>query len=102
METQNNLTELRNQIDIIDKELAELLGKRITTVAKVAEAKKASGTPVLDKAREDAVAAKAVENSGINGFSEGIDNIFRNKSIRTALKIKIKLALRRPRRRAGE
>ncbi len=78
METQNNLTELRNQIDIIDKELAELLGKRITTVAKVAEAKKASGTPVLDKAREDAVAAKAVENSGINGFSEGIDNIFRN------------------------
>ena len=47
------LTELRAQIDVIDKELVTLLERRIDVAAGVAAYKMAHGLPVLDQSRED-------------------------------------------------
>lgn len=47
------LTELRVQIDAIDKELVALLERRIDVAAGVAAYKMAHGLPVLDQSRED-------------------------------------------------
>ena len=47
------LTELRAQIDAIDRELVTLLERRIDVAAGVAAYKMARGMPVLDQGRED-------------------------------------------------
>ena len=46
------LTDLRAQIDVIDRELVALLERRIDVAAGVAEYKMAHGLPVLDQGRE--------------------------------------------------
>lgn len=46
------LTELRREIDRIDRELIALLEQRMDVSAGVAEFKKGAGKPVLDPARE--------------------------------------------------
>ena len=46
------LTELRREIDRIDRELIALLEQRMDVSAGVAEFKKGTGKPVLDPARE--------------------------------------------------
>ena len=47
-----DLTELRKQIDLIDRELVALLEKRMDVAAGVAAWKKAAGKPILDEGRE--------------------------------------------------
>ena len=47
-----DLTNLRQQIDCIDDQIARLFTQRMDTVLKVAEYKKQSGAPVLDSGRE--------------------------------------------------
>jgi chorismate mutase/prephenate dehydratase len=54
-----DLTELRREIDEIDKELTELLEKRMAVAEKVALYKLRSGKPVLDSGREKEVLEKA-------------------------------------------
>lgn len=46
------LTELRKEIDIIDRELVALLEKRMDVASSVAAYKKAAGKPILDSGRE--------------------------------------------------
>ena len=46
------LTELRGEIDRIDRELVSLLERRMDAVADVAAWKKAAGAPILDAGRE--------------------------------------------------
>lgn len=46
------LTELRNRIDSIDRELIALLEQRMDVAAGIAAYKKDTGKPILDPARE--------------------------------------------------
>ena len=52
-----NLVELRHEIDDIDTKLLELFERRMDVVANIAAAKRATGKPVFDPARERAVLA---------------------------------------------
>lgn len=54
----DDLTSLRNEIDIVDKQMAELFCRRMQTVGKVAEFKREHGLPVLDKGREEQLITK--------------------------------------------
>ncbi len=53
-----DLAQLRREIDAIDAEMASLFERRMRAAGGVAEAKRASGAPVFDPAREDAVVQK--------------------------------------------
>ena len=58
------LSELRNQIDAIDRELVELFKRRMNVSAGVAEYKRQTGMSVLDSSRERALLEKVSELSG--------------------------------------
>ena len=58
------LTELRQQIDEIDRDLVSLFIKRMNCAAGVAEYKKEHNMPVLDPSRERALLSKISELSG--------------------------------------
>lgn len=59
-----NLEQLRDKIDIIDRQLVELFCQRMSTSAEVADYKKENGIPVLDKQRERELLAKIAEMGG--------------------------------------
>ncbi len=48
----DDLTKLRNQIDLIDTKLMQLLDERLQVVCKVGEVKRQLSTTVLDRSRE--------------------------------------------------
>ena len=54
-----NLDTIRQEIDHVDQELVALLEKRLQLVNQVVAYKKATGKPILDTSREDAVLQKA-------------------------------------------
>jgi chorismate mutase/prephenate dehydratase len=58
------LSELRNQIDEIDRELVELFAKRMKVSSEVASYKREHGMAVLDATRERALLQKVSELSG--------------------------------------
>ena len=58
------LTQLRDQIDSIDRELVELFKRRMNISAEVAEYKRRTGMNVLDSSRERALLNKVSELSG--------------------------------------
>ena len=58
------LSELRQQIDGIDRQLVDLFIKRMNVAAEVAEYKRENGMNVLDASRERALLAKVSELSG--------------------------------------
>ncbi len=58
------LTELRQQIDGLDREIVELFKRRMNVSASVAEYKRATGMNVLDASRERALLAKVSELAG--------------------------------------
>lgn len=58
----DELAKLRQQIDIIDKQIVELFEKRMNVVLGVAEYKKTHNTGVLQTSREEQVLQKAVDN----------------------------------------
>lgn len=59
-----DITQLRSQIDEIDKELVELFKRRMNVSAAVSEYKRERGLPVLDGARERAILSRIGELSG--------------------------------------
>lgn len=50
-----DLEQIRNHIDQVDADLVQLLEKRMELVTKVTAFKRATGKPVLDPGREEAV-----------------------------------------------
>lgn len=52
--------EIRDAIDSIDKKLVALLGARMESALEMGALKKATGQPVLDKKREQALLGKIV------------------------------------------
>ncbi len=59
-----DLTGIREQIDGIDSQLAELLARRLSIMADVAERKRRIGKPVLDPERERAVLNRVLDMAG--------------------------------------
>ena len=59
-----DIKDIRSEIDRIDDELARLFKRRLEIVDHVAEAKRESGSPVLDPARERAILSKVSEQTG--------------------------------------
>ncbi|MGT2754677.1 chorismate mutase [Streptococcus ovis] len=73
-----DLTQIRQNIDAIDKELVALLEQRMSLVHQVAAYKKETGQPVLDSGREKAVleqVATLVENKN---YTDSICATFRD------------------------
>lgn len=73
-----NLDEIRKSIDKCDKELANVLQRRLSLVLDIASYKKSKGMPVKDAAREKVVidkVAKMVENPG---YEMAVKNIMRS------------------------
>ena len=73
-----DLQKIREEIDIIDRELARLFEKRMDIVLKVAEYKRQNNLPVKDMAREEKILAKCetlVENKE---YAEGLKKILRD------------------------
>ena len=58
------LTQLRDKIDKIDRELVALFEERMSVSAEVAEYKRRTGMPVLDAERESVLLGKIAELSG--------------------------------------
>ena len=66
-----NLKDIRNEIDVIDEEMAKLFVRRMNCADAVAEAKRGTGKAVLDPGREREILAKVAERVGPGLESEG-------------------------------
>lgn len=64
----NQLTESRQQIDEIDRQIVELINKRATVVEKIGRIKSAAGLPVAVPNREQQVLNHVAEISGAGPF----------------------------------
>lgn len=71
-----NLDTIRQEIDHVDQELVALLEKRMQLVNQVVAYKKATGKPILDTSREDAVLQKAASRVEDKAFEKTIVNTF--------------------------
>ncbi|MCO7177615.1 chorismate mutase [Streptococcus gallolyticus] len=71
-----NLDTIRQEIDHVDQELVALLEKRMRLVNQVVAYKKATGKPILDTSREDAVLQKAASRVEDKAFEQTIVNTF--------------------------
>ena len=60
----NGLRAIRQEIDAIDSEMVNLFKRRLEIVERVAAAKRATGSPVLDPGRERAILTKVSESVG--------------------------------------
>ena len=60
----SELEQLRGDIDSIDRQIVDLMKRRMETVAQVAEYKKANNMPVLDTSRERALLSKVGQEAG--------------------------------------
>lgn len=71
-----DLQEIRNEIDIIDRNIVDAFQKRMELASEVAEFKISTGKPVLDKKRENEKIAtlKALADSDFN--AHGIEELF--------------------------
>lgn len=58
------LSDIRNEIDAIDDDLARLIRRRLDLAGEVADAKRQAGMPVCDPARERAILSKVTAAAG--------------------------------------
>ncbi len=80
----------RNEIDIVDKEMAQLFCKRMDAVKLVVEHKIQNNIPVLDSSREEAVVKKNVANLNNVEYAEFYEKFIRhNMELSRALQHKI-------------
>ncbi len=68
------MDEIRHQIEVIDKELIELLGKRMKLSLEIGNSKKEFGLPIQDKEREEEVRAMLKKMAKDNELSEEFVN----------------------------
>ena len=57
----NEILDMRNEIDMVDRQLVELFEKRMKLVMKIAEYKKQNDINVKDTKREEEVIQKCIE-----------------------------------------
>ena len=68
-----DLENVRREIDAVDQEMLALFARRLSLVDKVAAAKRESGAPVVDSAREREILEKAASGAGPRFASEAKD-----------------------------
>lgn len=64
------LKKAREEIDNIDRELIELIARRLSIAKDIAKIKKDQDIPIQNKEREEEVIQKAVENMKDKGYDE--------------------------------
>ena len=87
------LSELRQQIDAIDREMVELFKKRMNVAADVAEYKRQTGMNVLDASRERALLDKVSNVRGLQRRDVYVDTDFLSEEITVDLKIAFSIRL---------
>ena len=70
-----DLSELRVEIDSIDRQIVELLGQRMAVANEVAEYKRERDLPVLDSGREQALLSKVTTQAG-EEFAGGVRAVY--------------------------
>ncbi|GEN50792.1 chorismate mutase [Alkalibacterium pelagium] len=70
------LDQCREEIDLIDQQLTALFEKRMETVLKVGEYKKAHNLPILDAGREEAVIKKNIERLSNPAFKRELSDFY--------------------------
>lgn len=70
MSDEKKLEELRTQIEAVDRELVQLIGRRRDLVLEVGRAKESLGRPVLDPPQEARVVRRAAEIARELGIDE--------------------------------
>ena len=70
-----NLTEIRSEIDSLDRQITELLCQRMDIARQVAACKKEQGLPVYHPQREQQVIDKAKALAG-EDFGEAVETIY--------------------------
>lgn len=70
----NDLCNIRNRIDRIDDQLLALLLERFALMKDVAEAKKSSGVPLTDSAREESILTR--RSSEAPGYEDEVRDFF--------------------------
>ena len=71
-----DLDHWRECIDVVDKELVDLLNRRMEFAVEIGRIKKAEGLSVRDPAREEAVLEKLKEHNKGPFSDRGIEEIF--------------------------
>ena len=71
----SEISELRKQIDAIDRELVELYRRRMETVGAIGQYKREHGLPVLDSGREKSLLDKVAKQAG-EAYEEGIRELY--------------------------
>lgn len=74
----DGLQGLRNEIDVIDKNMIELFEKRMNVALKVAEYKKKKSLPILNKGREQEVIRKNLKYLSDESLSKPLDDFLNN------------------------
>ncbi len=72
----DDLTNIRSEIDLIDKDLVELLEKRLDLVKSVIEYKINNNIDILDTSREDYILEKNRSLLQNTDYSNYIDDLF--------------------------
>ncbi len=71
-----DLKELRNEIDVVDRQIVDLFEKRMDIASRVADYKIANGKKVFDKERED-IKLRAVKELAHSDFNKvGVEELF--------------------------
>jgi chorismate mutase len=68
------MDETRKQIDDIDSQIIELLGKRMNLVKEIGQIKKESGSDITDEGREEEIRERLKELAVENGLSDEFVN----------------------------
>ena len=71
------LSEARAAIDTVDRELLATVNRRLELVRTLHEHKVATGMPLRDAGREDAMIVSLQESNGGPLSDEGVDRLFR-------------------------
>jgi chorismate mutase / prephenate dehydrogenase len=67
-----SLLDLRNQLDVIDRQLLDLIDQRQRTIAQIGEIKREMGKPLRDFRREKEVLELAEANAAARGLDRGL------------------------------
>lgn len=67
-----SLLDLRNQLDVLDRQLLDLIDQRQRTIAAIGEIKRGMGKPLRDFAREKEVLDLAEANAAARGLDRGL------------------------------
>jgi monofunctional chorismate mutase len=70
-----DIKELRDEIDALDKQLVELLEKRLDVVTEVVKYKISNNKPIFDSSREEEVLAKNLQRVHNNEYEAVIEQI---------------------------